>query len=124
MKKEYRSFLLTLLLNIVGAKASAYEAYIDGIYYNFSETKAIVTYYSTVVSENKNAYSDNVTIPESVTYNGTTYSVTSIDGGAFAYCSGLTSVTIPSTITSIGLGAFFECSNLATVTIPNSVTII
>ena len=41
--------------------------------------------------------------------------------GAFAYCSGLTSVTIPNSVTSIGKSAFDGCS-LTSVTIPNSVT--
>ena len=37
-------------------------------------------------------------------------SVTSIEGWAFAYCSSLTSVTIPNAVTSIGDGAFNGCS--------------
>jgi hypothetical protein len=40
----------------------------------------------------------------------------------FAYCSGLTSVTIPDSVTSIGRNAFFGCSGLTGVTIGNSVT--
>ena len=42
--------------------------------------------------------------------------------GAFARCSGLTSVTIPNSVTSIGKHAFYECSSLTSVEIPNSVT--
>ena len=49
-------------------------------------------------------------------------SVTSIGDGAFAYCSGLTSVTIPNSVTSIGGAAFRGCSGLTSVTIGNSVT--
>ena len=49
-------------------------------------------------------------------------SVTSIGGGAFDGCSGLTSVTIPNSVTSIGAVAFYECYGLTSVTIPNSVT--
>ena len=48
--------------------------------------------------------------------------VTSIGGGAFADCSGLTSVTIPNSVTSIGERAFYGCSGLTSITIPNSVT--
>ena len=48
--------------------------------------------------------------------------VTSIGYGAFLYCSGLTSVTIPSGVTSIGDYAFSGCSGLTSVTIPSGVT--
>ena len=49
-------------------------------------------------------------------------SVTSIGGGAFAFCKGLTSVTIPNSVTSIESDAFRYCTGLTSVTIPNSVT--
>ena len=61
-------------------------------------------------------------IPNSVTYNETTYTVTSIGEYAFVFCSNLTSVTIPNTVTVINNEAFYECRGLTTVTIPNSVT--
>ena len=63
-----------------------------------------------------------VTIPETVTNDGTTYTVTSIGDYAFATCSSLTSITIPNSVTSIGDWAFEGCSSLTSVTIPNSVT--
>ena len=50
-------------------------------------------------------------------------SVTTIGGGAFSGCSGLTSVTIPNSVTTIG-GAFYDCSGLTSITIPYSVTTI
>ena len=49
-------------------------------------------------------------------------SVTSIEGYAFYRCSGLTSLTIPSSVTSIGGSAFEGCSRLTSLTIPSSVT--
>ena len=48
-------------------------------------------------------------------------SVTSIGDYAFAGCSGLTSLTIPSSVTSIGDKAFYGCSGLTSLTIPSSV---
>ena len=49
-------------------------------------------------------------------------SVTSIGENAFDGCSGLTSLTIPSSVTSIGEDAFYGCSGLTSLTIPSSVT--
>ncbi len=61
-------------------------------------------------------------IPETVTYEGVTYSVTSIGYCAFEVCSSLTSVTIPNSVISIGERAFSGCSSLTSIDIPNSVT--
>ena len=49
-------------------------------------------------------------------------SVTSIGRGAFYGCWKLTSLTIPSGVTSIGYSAFRGCSGLTNLTIPSSVT--
>ena len=49
-------------------------------------------------------------------------SVTSIGYSAFRGCSGLTSLTIPSGVTSIGYSAFSGCSGLTSLTIPSGVT--
>ncbi len=122
MKQFKQTILFTLLMSMVGATAFAYDAKIDGIYYEFSGTEATVTYFSISSDRNKDAYSGNVVIPESVTYNGTTYSVTGIGQYAFRNCSGLTSVTIGNSVTSIGYDAFLNCSSLTSVDIPNSVT--
>ena len=60
-------------------------------------------------------------IPESVNYNGITYSVTTISMCTFSDCNGLTSITIPNSVTTIEYQAFFGCSGLTSITIPNSV---
>ena len=106
-KQAVFTFLLTLLMLMVGARAFAYDAKIDGIYYNFSGTEATVTCMK--IGYNSNAYVGIIVIPESVPYNGDTYSVTSIDERAFESCRGLNSVTIPNSVTSIGNYAFCNC---------------
>ena len=104
---------------------SAHNFEVDGIYYNIisSTDKTVeVTYRGSSYYEYSNEYSGAVTIPESVTYNGNTYSVTSIRGSAFNTCPGLTSVVIGNSVTSIENYAFSECSRLTSVVIGNSVT--
>ena len=49
-------------------------------------------------------------------------SVTSIGGYAFWGCSGLTSLTLPSGVTSIGNYTFYGCRGLTSLTLPSSVT--
>ena len=114
------TFLLTVLMSMIGAKASAQVIEVansDGvtIYYYWDNDK-------TELSVTHGSYSGNLAIPSSVTYDGKEYSVTSIDDRAFVECSGLTSVEIPNSVTSIGEGAFAGCSSLTSVTIGNSVT--
>ena len=94
------------------------------IYYIFTnnQTELAVSYRGSDYDSYRNEYQGTVIIPASVTYNGKTYSVTSIGNYAFYYCSGLTSITIPESVTSIGSTAFLRCSGLTSITIPESVT--
>ena len=64
----------------------------------------------------------SVSIPSSVTKNGTTYNVTTIGDYSFWNCSNLDSITIPNSITTIEEFAFWYCSGLTSINIPNSVT--
>ena len=50
--------------------------------------------------------------------------VTKIADWAFYGCTGLTSVTLPSSITKIGDGTFYGCTGLTSITIPSGVTFI
>ena len=129
MKHLKLTFLLTILMSMVGAKAFAHDIEVqnaDGvtIYYTWTNNKKelAVSYKGSYYNENTHEYIGNVVIPASVTYNGKEYGVTSIGICAFDGCSGLTSVTIPNSVTSIGENAFDDCSGLTSITIPNSVT--
>lgn len=64
----------------------------------------------------------DIIIPESVTYKGTTYTVSSILRSAFYDCDTVTSVTIPDSVESIEDHAFCSCADLQKVHIPKSVT--
>ena len=94
------------------------------LYYKIVSGEAHVVRPGTGSSYN-NYVTGSLTIPSSVSNEGTTYAVTTLDTtggyGAFDGCSGLTSVTIPYSVTSIGNFAFHR-SGLTSVTIPNSVT--
>ena len=92
------------------------------LYYNItSENTVAVTYYTNNYN-NYNYVSGDVVIPSTLTYNGTTYSVTSIGEVAFSDCSGLTSVTIPNSVTSIGNRAFSACSSLNSINVASGNT--
>ena len=123
MKQNKLKFLLSLIMILCALCASAYDFMVDGIAYYKNGTEAIVTY-TEYSSDNYSGLSGSLVIPNTVTFDGVNYTVTSIGYGAFYRCSGLTSVTIPNSVTSIGVAAFYECSALTSVTIPNSVSYI
>ncbi len=109
MKHLYK-FSLLLLAFLLPATAIAYDFEVDGIYYNINGNEAIVSF-------SLNGYSGDLTIPATVTYGGTTYSVTSIGDGAFYECTGLTRIDMvmlvrllqsrnalsPMTVTELGM---------------------
>ena len=102
MRQFKITFLLTVLMSMVGVKTFSYDIQVDGIYYRLFGTEAAVI-------NGSESYTGKVVIPEFVTYNGFTFSVTSIYNRAFYNCSGLTNVAIPNTVTRIGESAFEGC---------------
>ena len=99
--------------------------------------------YNYTLKKDENIVTD-LEIPSVYKYNGTTYkitgiylprfnsltnitipnSVTTINFGAFVYCSSLTNINIPESVTTIDGEAFTGCSSLTEITIPDSVTTI
>ena len=115
MKKQLLSFVALLcVVWLTPARALAYDFEVDGIYYS-------ITSGSTVKVTNNGYYSGSytgaITIPETVTYNYETYSVTSIGQWAFASSSALTSIVIPANVSSIGDYAFVGCSGLTSIVV-------
>ena len=122
---KYLKFILTACLLLCVVVVKAHDFKVDDIYYNIlspTDKTVEVTYRGGYSSSYDNEYTGSVVIPESVTYNGSTYSVTSIGDWAFDCCKGLTSITIPNSVTSIGSSAFASCTGLTSIEIPGSVT--
>ena len=77
MKRQL--LLLTILL--ISLSANAYDAYINGIYYNLNKDAKTAE-----VTSGDNKYEGEVVIPGTITNEGIDYSVTSIGSDAFYYC--------------------------------------
>ena len=122
MKQFKLTFVLTMLMSMVGLQAFAYwdSVKVGDLYYFLDKdnSQAIVKY----TPMGYTGYTGDIVIPSSITHEAKTYSVTSISEYAFRDCSGLTSVTIPNSVTSIGVAAFSGCSGLISVTIGSGVT--
>ena len=115
--------MLVVLMLMTTSSAMAQEAkfeVIDGLRYLLdSDTKT-----ATLVPQKDGDYSgDIIIIPEKVKGNdGVEYVVTTLGASCFKGCSGLTSITIPSSVTSLSESCFKGCSGLTSITIPSSVT--
>ena len=101
MKKLFTLLLLALLPFSAMAEGDD-PVLIDGICYKLI-SKANV---AEVVANPTTEYSGDIVIPSSVTYEGSEYSVEKINDYAFNNSTGITSVTIPSSVKSIGNSPF------------------
>ena len=95
--------LMMLILTMLVSVGSFAKVEIDGLYYELDDkTKEA----SVAPKQGGNYHSPIITIPSTVTYEGTTYKVTSIGALAFYGCHDITAITIPESVTSIEDGAF------------------
>ena len=116
--------MLVVLMLMTTSSAMAEEAkfeVIDGFRYLLeSGTKT-----ATLLPKTDDKYCGDIIIPEKVKDNdGVEYVVTSLGTSCFKDCSGLTSITIPSSVTSLSNYCFYGCRGLISITIPSSVTLL
>ncbi|MBR5697137.1 MAG: chitobiase/beta-hexosaminidase C-terminal domain-containing protein [Prevotella sp.] len=105
---KFRLFAFFIVSVLSSVTAYAYDVEINGIYYNINQSAKTAEITS---GDNPYPYSD-LTIPESIVYNGVRYAVTSVGEWAFNGCENLSTLTIPATLTSMGHGAFYYCNLL------------
>ena len=89
MKHYYLSFFIATLMSMAYTMASAHDIAVansDGktIFYKYNSdgSSVSVTYEGTFYDNYSNEYTGDIVIPETITYSGQTYSVTSI--GSYA----------------------------------------
>lgn len=114
----FKGFVMLVVLMLM-TTSSAMAEVIDGLRYVLDPVKKTAT----LLPKMEGKYSGDIIIPEKVKGNdGVEYVVTSLGASCFEGCSGLTSITIPSSITSLGKECFYVCAALTSITIPSSVT--
>ena len=96
---------VTLALGLSGAAAQTLVT-VDNIIYTIANGKV------TVADNRSSPLPATLVIPSTITVTGSTYDVTGIADTAFHRCTGLTSVTIPSSVETIDDWAFNGCTSL------------
>lgn len=91
---------------------------VDGIRYEIWNSGSV-----SVVPGNFSSYPINLSIPETVTYEGTTYVVTRIDNSAFQDTP-IHTLVIPKSVYYIGAWAFSGCYNLEEIIFPTSIGVV
>ena len=120
MKRSILTLVLAAVASIVATAATATMFDIAGMHYYVLDDGTVS------VSQARNEYGDRLnpdpfvgelSIPSSVTYDGVSYTVSTIGYEGFSDCDKLTAVSIPNSIKKIDSGAFVGCNALAAVKI-------
>lgn len=112
-----RASLLSVAV-LCGFAVNAQTFDLEGITYKVSGTTVIVQAASSTIG----SYAGDLVIPETVDYNGKTYTVASAAAKAFKENAAITSVQLPNSITKFIKGQFSKCTGLKKVNIPTGVT--
>ena len=106
--KQFINTTFLMLAILLPASLQASDFWANGLFYNIHGNEVSV---DAGPSSGIYSYHGDMSIPETVTYQGTTYTVTSIEAEAFSNITGaLKSISIPKTITTIGDNAFHNCA--------------
>ena len=122
---RHACLVLMIVMTVLTCFSNSYDFIVDGLAYKKHADGQTVGVTSLDIFNNyPNLLEAN--IPEAVTYNGMTYTVTAIESLAFSGWVShnpipLTKVVIPNTVTTISDDAFWKCHNLKTVTFGNNV---
>lgn len=116
MKLIIQKLWILMAMVWVSISASAYDFEADGIYY-----LADVSDMTATVTSGDNPYEGDLVIPETTSYKGREFVVTSIESRTFQNCQNLKSLKLPESILNIGAGAFMNCSSLKSVNIPQNI---
>lgn len=118
MKHNFITLLFAIVASIGTMFAS--DTSVEGIWYDLDNNMhtATVTYQGDSYFLYSSEYSGDLVIPSTITYNDILYDVTGIGFSAFYECSGLTSVTIPSSVYSIDISqTFHNCTSLTSINV-------
>ena len=115
-----KKLLLTIITfaALLPQAALGYDFQADNICYRITESNTVkVTYQYTSAPRYRYSSATAITIPKTVTYNGTTYNVAGIDDNAFEGTTNLTKVTmaVNSNMVKMGDNAFKNCTGLQEV---------
>lgn len=116
--KKASLLLIALLSSMATVWAADFQE--GGMYFTITSSTAKTVEVAPQSTYATGTYAGDVVIPETVTHDGTTYTVTGIAARTFSQCTSLTSVVIPNTIAYIGLSAFQNTSALKAITLPDN----
>ena len=112
-----KKILVSLIISLLPLYSIAETIEVEGFFYNIYSGSI-----NAEVTENPNKYSGDIVIPETFSFKGKRYKVTSIGENAFRLCKDLSSVIIPNSVIQIEKWAFCDSENLKTVSFSINLT--
>lgn len=110
MKTKYIKLISVVFCFFLSMNTFAEGITVGCLNYSFQGNNAIIIGYD------ENSIPANLVIPETVTYNGLTFSITGIADKAFMNCSKIQSLSMTKSL-AIGESAFKQCNNLESINI-------